>query len=93
MYPFVVKATYYDEDGEQKELHCLLYSTNIAEIAKRMITYCDPEDLEIHLVGDETQLFEVSEEIATALRLGNGCYADGIKILKETEETKNELDA
>lgn len=55
--------------------------------------YCDPEDLEIHLVGDEVQLFEVSEEIAIALRLGNGCYADGIKILKETEETKNELDA
>lgn len=93
MYPFVVKAIYYDEDGEQKELHCLLYGTNIAEIAERMMKYCDPEELEIHLVGDKAQLFEVSEEIAIALRLGNGCYADGIKILKETEEPKNELDA
>lgn len=87
MYPFVVKAEYYDFDSdEQKTIFCLLYGHDITEIASRMKDYCDPEDIEIHCVGDEAQLFEVSEDIAIALRLGNGCYADGIKILKETEE-------
>ena len=87
MYPFVVKAEYYDFDSdEQKTIFCLLYGHDITEIASRMKDYCDPEDIEIHCVGDEAQLFEVSEDIATSLRLGCGNYASGQEILQENKE-------
>ena len=84
MYPFVVKATFWNDKEGSKEIHCLLYGDSMPAVAQRMEQYCDPEDLEIHCIGDELQLFEVSENIANILRLGCGIYADGLKIyLKE----------
>lgn len=82
MYPYVLKATYFDTNYEQKQINCLIYAENMSAAAARIERYCDPEDLEIHCVGDEVQLFEVSEEIANALILGGGIFDEGIKILK-----------
>lgn len=85
MFPFAVKATFFDKD-EQKTIYLLLYGKDIVDIAQRVKQYCDPEIIEINLVGDEAQLFEVSEDAYYTAILGNGDLIEGAKILKDTQE-------
>lgn len=80
IYPYVVKAEYYDEDiNNYKKIYCLMYAKNAYDICKRIVRYCDPEHIEIDCVGDESQLFEVSEDIADAIIKGDGIYEYGIE--------------
>lgn len=81
MFPYVVKTEYYDEDiSGYKKLNCLLYADNFYDVCERIIKYCDPDHIEIDCVGDEFQLFEVTEDIANALIKGSGVYEDGIEL-------------
>ena len=84
MYPYVAKATFYDEIGEdQKTIFCLLYAEDIAAVAQRLQEYCDPEEVEIRCVGDEYQLFEVDEDTYNSAILGDGDLITGREILEE----------
>ena len=84
MYPFVVKVKYWDdyyEPWKLTDMNVLLYAESFTDAADKIEhRYIDNiESLSVHSVADEGMFFEVSEDIADALILGEGDYSLGVK--------------
>lgn len=82
MFPFIARATFYEED-EQHEITTLLYANSLSDAAQIMDDYCRPEVLELHYVGCDGDIIELPQGVANAIILGNGDYREGYRILED----------
>ena len=82
MYPFVCGTRYWDEiDHAERTCYNLLYAENFAEASSAIENYYGMENiisLNLHCVGEADMLFDVPEDIATALVKGHSIYEDGV---------------
>jgi len=81
MYPFVCGVRYFpaflDPEKEVTEQHTnvLIYAPNFAEATAQVEAYFGDEliAVTVEAIADTGTLFEVSDEIANSLTLGEGC--------------------
>lgn len=95
MYPYIVKAHYYDGDDTLQHIQVLIYASSaadaISQVEGRYIP--SPEDIKAICAGDEGQLFEVPGHIAKILASGAGVYRDGLNVLETNEKIAKKLRA
>lgn len=67
MYPIVCTVKFY-EDTEERKMNLLLYASSFEEAAHIVERYVyDIISIEFCMTGDETQLFQVTDEVAENL--------------------------
>jgi hypothetical protein len=97
MYPYVIKAHYWDnytEPPAREHIQVLLYASSAAEAVRQFedSNYVnDIEDIKVTCVGDKGQFFEVPGHIATILIEGLGIYRDGLVTLETNEKIAKKL--
>lgn len=95
MYPYIVKAHYYDGDDILQHIQVLVYASSAADAVSQIEGNYIPaaEDITAICVGDEGQLFEVPGHIAKIFTEGMGVYRDGLRTLETNEKIAKKLRA
>lgn len=95
MYPYIVKAHYYDGDDTLQHIQVLIYASSAADAISQVEDHYipSPEDIKAICAGDEGQLFEVPGHIAKILASGAGVYRDGLNVLETNEKIAKKLRA
>ena len=97
MYPFIIKAHYWDEYEEPwtlKHIQVLLYAPTAADAVRQFETsnyVKNIDDIKAIYAGCEDQLFEVPGHIAKILAAGAGIYRDGLEELQGNEKIAKKL--
>ena len=93
MYPYIVKAHYYDGDDTLQHIQVLIYASSAADAISQVEGHYipSPEDIKAICAGDEGQLFEVPGHIAKILAAGAGNYRDGLKQVKNGDKIAAKL--
>lgn len=97
MYPFIIKAHYWDEYEEPwtlKHIQVLLYAPTAADAVRQFETsnyVKNIDDIKAIYAGCEDQLFEIPGHIARILAAGGGVYRDGLEELATDEKIAKKL--
>ena len=94
MYPFIVKAHYWDDFNPQwefKHTHLIIYANDFADAAQQAESYLSKvESMEIYSCGEGEMLFEVPGHIADILIAGICNYNEGLERV-ENHKIANKL--
>ena len=97
MYPYIIKAEYWDdiyEPWELQHIQVLLYAENYSNAISKFENshYVDNiETIKVISAGDQNTFFEVPGHIAKILAAGAGIYRDGLEELQGNEKIAKKL--
>ena len=97
MYPYIVKAHYWDDFEEPwvlKHIQVLVYASSATDAVRQVEDnqyISNIEDIKAISAGDDGQLFEVPGHIAKILAAGAAIYRDGLEAMETNEKIAKKL--
>lgn len=97
MFPFIIKAEYWNDLNEPwtlDHIQVLLYADSISDAVSQFENsryVGNVESIKATAVGDEYTFFEVPGHIAKILAAGAGNYRDGLRLVKNGDKIAAKL--